>query len=128
MIPADNTHMIVLPGGGYFQHAAHKAEPVATWLTCKRAFSGTSRAARLLSRAQAEVERLPARPRSARPGADRGCALAGAGPTFRLCPWTTVWRAQDHAVDDDVAVVLHLEVGSGVPGRIAGPRRVPELV
>ena len=68
MIPADNTHMIVLPGGGYSQHAAHEAEPVATWLTCKRAFSGTYRAARLLSRAQAEVERLPARPRSARPG------------------------------------------------------------
>jgi acetyl esterase/lipase len=32
MIPADNTHMIVLPGGGYAQHAAHEAEPVAIWL------------------------------------------------------------------------------------------------
>jgi acetyl esterase/lipase len=26
------THMIVLPGGGYAQHAAHEAEPVASWL------------------------------------------------------------------------------------------------
>jgi acetyl esterase/lipase len=26
------THMIVLPGGGYAQHAAHEAEPVARWL------------------------------------------------------------------------------------------------
>ena len=25
-------HMIVLPGGGYAEHAAHEAEPVATWL------------------------------------------------------------------------------------------------
>ena len=27
-----STHMIVLPGGGYAQHAPHEAEPVATWL------------------------------------------------------------------------------------------------
>ena len=26
------THMIVLPGGGYAQHAPHEAEPVASWL------------------------------------------------------------------------------------------------
>jgi Prolyl oligopeptidase family len=26
------THMIVLPGGGYAEHAAHEAEPVARWL------------------------------------------------------------------------------------------------
>src|SRR5262249_11487612 len=25
-------HMIVLPGGGYAEHAAHEAEPVASWL------------------------------------------------------------------------------------------------
>jgi len=29
---AASTHMIVLPGGGYAQHAAHEAEPVARWL------------------------------------------------------------------------------------------------
>jgi acetyl esterase/lipase len=27
-----NTHIIVLPGGGYRRHAAHEGEPVATWL------------------------------------------------------------------------------------------------
>jgi acetyl esterase/lipase len=27
-----STHMIVLPGGGYAEHAAHEAEPVARWL------------------------------------------------------------------------------------------------
>jgi MFS family permease/predicted esterase len=27
------THMIVLPGGGYAEHAAHEAEPVARWLS-----------------------------------------------------------------------------------------------
>ncbi len=27
-----DTHVIVLPGGGYAEHAAHEAEPVATWL------------------------------------------------------------------------------------------------
>ncbi|GAA1858515.1 alpha/beta hydrolase [Asanoa iriomotensis] len=27
-----STHMIVLPGGGYAEHAAHEAEPVAAWL------------------------------------------------------------------------------------------------
>ena len=27
------THMIVLPGGAYAEHAAHEAEPVARWLT-----------------------------------------------------------------------------------------------
>ncbi len=27
-----DTHMIVLPGGGYAQHAPHEAEPVAAWL------------------------------------------------------------------------------------------------
>jgi len=27
-----HTHMIVLPGGGYAEHAAHEAEPVADWL------------------------------------------------------------------------------------------------
>lgn len=27
------THVIVLPGGGYAQHAPHEGEPVATWLT-----------------------------------------------------------------------------------------------
>jgi acetyl esterase/lipase len=32
MTPADSTHMIVLPGGGYAEHAAHEAEPVARWL------------------------------------------------------------------------------------------------
>ncbi|MCW2672609.1 MAG: Prolyl oligopeptidase family protein [Frankiales bacterium] len=26
-------HLIVLPGGGYAQHAAHEAEPIAEWLT-----------------------------------------------------------------------------------------------
>ncbi|UUU37974.1 hypothetical protein [Streptomyces sp. NBC_00162] len=25
-------HMIVLPGGGYAEHAAHEAEPIAGWL------------------------------------------------------------------------------------------------
>ena len=27
------THMIVLPGGGYAEHTAHEAEPVASWLS-----------------------------------------------------------------------------------------------
>jgi len=29
---ASGTHVIVLPGGGYAQHVAHEAEPVADWL------------------------------------------------------------------------------------------------
>ncbi|MEV4127269.1 prolyl oligopeptidase family serine peptidase [Nocardia sp. NPDC049707] len=29
----DQTHMIVLPGGGYAEHASHEGEPVARWLT-----------------------------------------------------------------------------------------------
>jgi acetyl esterase/lipase len=29
----DGTHMIVLPGGGYAEHASHEAEPVARWLS-----------------------------------------------------------------------------------------------
>ncbi len=29
---ASDTHMIVLPGGGYAEHASHEAEPVASWL------------------------------------------------------------------------------------------------
>jgi len=29
---ATGTHMIVLPGGGYAEHANHEAEPVAAWL------------------------------------------------------------------------------------------------
>jgi acetyl esterase/lipase len=28
-----STHMIVLPGGGYAEHAPHEAEPVARWLS-----------------------------------------------------------------------------------------------
>ncbi|HEX6452853.1 MAG TPA: prolyl oligopeptidase family serine peptidase [Trebonia sp.] len=31
-ISAASTHMIVLPGGGYAEHAPHEAEPVAAWL------------------------------------------------------------------------------------------------
>src|SRR6201997_5105973 len=31
-ITVDRTHMIVLPGGGYAEHAPHEAEPVAAWL------------------------------------------------------------------------------------------------
>ena len=31
-MPVGATHMIVLPGGGYAQHAAHEAEPIARWL------------------------------------------------------------------------------------------------
>ena len=31
-MPVGATHMIVLPGGGYAQHAPHEAEPVARWL------------------------------------------------------------------------------------------------
>src|SRR5216684_4704130 len=31
--PVDDTHMIVLPGGGYTEHAPHEAEPVARWLS-----------------------------------------------------------------------------------------------
>jgi acetyl esterase/lipase len=31
-IPVTGTHMIVLPGGGYAEHAPHEAEPVAGWL------------------------------------------------------------------------------------------------
>jgi hypothetical protein len=27
-----DTHVIVLPGGGYAEHAPHEAEPVARWL------------------------------------------------------------------------------------------------
>ena len=30
--PVADTHMIVLPGGGYAAHAPHEAEPVARWL------------------------------------------------------------------------------------------------
>lgn len=36
--PADGTHMIVLPGGGYAAHAPHEAEPVATWTTLAKAW------------------------------------------------------------------------------------------
>jgi acetyl esterase/lipase len=32
-ITVDRTHMIVLPGGGYAEHAPHEAEPVAGWLS-----------------------------------------------------------------------------------------------
>jgi hypothetical protein len=31
-ISVASTHMIVLPGGGYAEHAPHEAEPVASWL------------------------------------------------------------------------------------------------
>jgi acetyl esterase/lipase len=31
-VSATGTHMIVLPGGGYAEHASHEAEPVASWL------------------------------------------------------------------------------------------------
>jgi hypothetical protein len=31
--PVADTHMIVLPGGGYAENAAHEAEPVANWLS-----------------------------------------------------------------------------------------------
>src|ERR1700743_521484 len=31
-VRVSSPHMIVLPGGGYAQHAAHEAEPVASWL------------------------------------------------------------------------------------------------
>ena len=31
-MPVGAAHMIVLPGGGYAQHAPHEAEPVARWL------------------------------------------------------------------------------------------------
>ena len=30
--PVAGAHMIVLPGGGYAEHAPHEAEPVARWL------------------------------------------------------------------------------------------------
>jgi acetyl esterase/lipase len=30
--PVADTHVIVLPGGGYATHAAHEAEPIARWL------------------------------------------------------------------------------------------------
>ena len=33
MSSASRTHLIVLPGGGYSQHAAHEADPIAGWLT-----------------------------------------------------------------------------------------------
>ena len=32
-ISVADTHMIVLPGGGYAEHAPYEAEPVAGWLT-----------------------------------------------------------------------------------------------
>jgi acetyl esterase/lipase len=32
-ISVTETHMIVLPGGGYAEHAPHEAEPVASWLS-----------------------------------------------------------------------------------------------
>ena len=32
-LPMTGTHMIVLPGGGYAEHAPHEAEPVARWLS-----------------------------------------------------------------------------------------------
>jgi acetyl esterase/lipase len=32
-LPAAGLHMIVLPGGGYAEHTAHEAEPVASWLS-----------------------------------------------------------------------------------------------
>ena len=31
-VSVPRTHMIVLPGGGYAEHAPHEAEPVASWL------------------------------------------------------------------------------------------------
>ncbi len=32
MTESPGTHVIVLPGGGYAEHAPHEAEPVARWL------------------------------------------------------------------------------------------------
>ena len=31
-VTASGTHALVLPGGGYSQHAPHEAEPVVEWL------------------------------------------------------------------------------------------------
>ena len=33
MARGSKTHMIVLPGGGYAEHAAHEAEPIVAWLS-----------------------------------------------------------------------------------------------
>jgi acetyl esterase/lipase len=33
MASPSETHVIVLPGGGYAEHAAHEAEPIVGWLT-----------------------------------------------------------------------------------------------
>jgi acetyl esterase/lipase len=33
MASPSETHMIVLPGGGYAEHAAHEAEPIVAWLS-----------------------------------------------------------------------------------------------
>src|SRR5271154_92201 len=33
MTSPSETHMIVLPGGGYAEHAAHEAEPIVAWLS-----------------------------------------------------------------------------------------------
>jgi acetyl esterase/lipase len=33
MASPPETHMIVLPGGGYAEHAAHEAEPIVDWLS-----------------------------------------------------------------------------------------------
>jgi hypothetical protein len=30
--PPHDTHMIVLPGGGYATHVEHEAEPIVEWL------------------------------------------------------------------------------------------------
>ncbi len=32
-VSASATHVIVLPGGGYAEHAAHEAEPIVAWLS-----------------------------------------------------------------------------------------------
>ena len=56
--------MIVLPGGGYAEHAPHEAEPVASWLgehsACRRACSAirsTSGTRRRCSALRAEIRR-----------------------------------------------------------------------
>jgi acetyl esterase/lipase len=38
-----DTHVIVLPGGGYAEHAPHEAEPVATWLAGAGVHAGVFR-------------------------------------------------------------------------------------
>ena len=132
MARGSKTHMIVLPGGGYAEHAAHEAEPIVAWLSGLGVSASVFRYP-LLVRHPVPMNALRAEIHRLRDGGTKRVGLIGFSAGGHLAGLAALTPDGDHGDAVDFAVlgyaITSMQTETYRPARVIllGENATPEL-